>query len=221
MISMECTSNRVRVEYWCACLFKSVSHGLLLWYLSASDSTWRSWSSEWGSPPPASCTMEAATAPKPWTLYALGGHSSMFPILTLILSQCCWIRADDGGMEELSTEKEAEESHRQDSVNLLTFILLLTLTILTIWLFKHRRVRFLHETGLAMIYGKTWVFLTLRNAFGIVCVSKPNEPPSSTAAFLARGTLPSHSSWIIISCVFLRIFCLDRQLIRYWDTAIM
>lgn len=93
-------------------------------------------------------------------------------------------------MEELATEKEAEESHRQDSVNLLTFILLLTLTILTIWLFKHRRVRFLHETGLAMIYGENESFFTLRKALDIVCVSKPNEPPSSTA-FLAV-ILPSH-----------------------------
>ncbi|XP_073726410.1 sodium/hydrogen exchanger 7 isoform X1 [Misgurnus anguillicaudatus] len=119
--------------------------------------------------------MEAATPTKPWTAYILG-HSSLIPILTIILSQVCRIRADDSGMEELATEKEAEESHRQDSVNLLTFILLLTLTILTIWLFKHRRVRFLHETGLAMIYGLL-VGVILR--YGIPSTSYHNKTPPS------------------------------------------
>ncbi|XP_055501656.1 sodium/hydrogen exchanger 9-like isoform X2 [Leucoraja erinacea] len=47
----------------------------------------------------------------------------------------------------------AAESHRQDSVQLLIFNFLLILTILTIFLFKHRRVRFLHETGGSMFYG--------------------------------------------------------------------
>ncbi|XP_032886897.1 sodium/hydrogen exchanger 9 [Amblyraja radiata] len=46
----------------------------------------------------------------------------------------------------------AAESHRQDSVQLLIFNFLLILTILTIFLFKHRRVRFLHETGGSMFY---------------------------------------------------------------------
>ncbi|XP_056459667.1 sodium/hydrogen exchanger 7 [Gadus chalcogrammus] len=101
---------------------------------------------------------------------------NVIPALLLMLNAATRLSAQDSGMEELATDKEAEESHRQDSVNLLTFILLLTLTILTIWLFKHRRVRFLHETGLAMIYGLL-VGVILR--YGIPATSYHHKTPPS------------------------------------------
>ncbi|KAM9181346.1 sodium/hydrogen exchanger 6 [Dugong dugon] len=88
--------------------------------------------------------------------------------------------------EEIVSEKQAEESHRQDSANLLIFILLLTLTILTIWLFKHRRVRFLHETGLAMIYGLL-VGLVLR--YGIHVPSDVNNVTLSCEVQSSPATL--------------------------------
>ena len=30
---------------------------------------------------------------------------------------------------------------------------MVSLTVVTIWVFKHRRVAFIHETGLAIVYG--------------------------------------------------------------------
>ncbi|XP_043107113.1 sodium/hydrogen exchanger 6b [Puntigrus tetrazona] len=88
----------------------------------------------------------------------------MLPRLLCLLCFAVLSLAENTEMVNVVTERKAEESHRQDSANLLVFIMLLTLTILTIWLFKHRRFRFLHETGLAMIYG---LFVGVILRFGV------------------------------------------------------
>ncbi|XP_066097648.1 sodium/hydrogen exchanger 9 [Saccopteryx bilineata] len=57
------------------------------------------------------------------------------------------------GQQELPAGKGEHPFQHQGAVELLVFNFLLILTILTIWLFKNHRVRFLHETGGAMLYG--------------------------------------------------------------------
>jgi len=54
---------------------------------------------------------------------------------------------------DINYDEKKSLLHKLDSLSLLLYTFLLTLTVVTIWLFKHRRVWFLHETGLAIIYG--------------------------------------------------------------------
>ncbi|CAG2108818.1 unnamed protein product [Medioppia subpectinata] len=54
---------------------------------------------------------------------------------------------------DIRQDEKAKLLHRLDSLNILAYTLLLILTVCTIWLFKWRRIQFLHETGLAIFYG--------------------------------------------------------------------
>ena len=62
--------------------------------------------------------------------------------------------ADISDKVEEETESKVERSHVVDSQVLLMFIGLLIATVLTIWLFKVKKFRYMHESGLSTIYGK-------------------------------------------------------------------
>ncbi|XP_052868395.1 sodium/hydrogen exchanger 7 isoform X4 [Anopheles cruzii] len=77
----------------------------------------------------------------------------LFPAwILLVLAQWC-LASVAAESTDIELDAKANKMHQIDSLNLLLYTFLLTLTVLTIWLFKHHRVSWLHETGLAVIYG--------------------------------------------------------------------
>ncbi|XP_072514269.1 sodium/hydrogen exchanger 6b [Salminus brasiliensis] len=105
-------------------------------------------------------------------------------VLSLAVLRVCV--CEGSGLVDAVSERRAEESHRQDSTVALLFTLLLTATILTTWLFKHHRLRLLHETGLAMIYGLL-VGVILR--FGVHVQPDLSDAPLTCAFNSSPGSL--------------------------------
>ncbi|KAF6022759.1 Nhe3 [Bugula neritina] len=71
----------------------------------------------------------------------------IFSILPVVVS------SESKSQIKMDSTSSNDAVHKFDSVTLLMFMGLLVATILSIWIIKHFRLRFIHETGLSIIYG--------------------------------------------------------------------
>ncbi|CAH3030276.1 unnamed protein product [Porites evermanni] len=103
---------------------------------------------------------------------------------------------DEQEKERAAAEKE-NKYHAIDTAFLLVMMFLLIITVLTVWLFKVKRFRFLHETGVCMIYGMI-IGLLIKYIGGEsrVPVSQPNcTIPSTTKKLYIRTVNGSQYSY--------------------------
>ncbi|KMY88585.1 uncharacterized protein Dsimw501_GD22553, isoform L [Drosophila simulans] len=95
---------------------------------------------------------DAGSRPRWQTFWKLQcWRSSMLLVVGVAL--CVLVPGCSATDTDIALDAKATLNHRIQSLDLLVFVFLLALTVLTIWLFKHHRVSWLHETGLAVIYG--------------------------------------------------------------------
>ncbi|XP_035709272.1 sodium/hydrogen exchanger 9 isoform X4 [Folsomia candida] len=138
--------------------------------------------------------------PPPWTLLWLidigvPRSRGLFIILSVLVASSVTL-VTSAPSEDIELDEKAKANHRLDSLNILLYTILLSLTVVTIWSFKHRRIRFLHETGLAVIYGLI-VGAIIKYASKSGSVTHINVIPAPGEDSQMNGTLlPPDALWL-------------------------